>query len=56
MPEVAFVNQKTGKKYRVIKFDQEAGKVTLVGEHGVEFTEPYSKERFESLGYTLQAA
>lgn len=56
MPEISFVNQKTGKKYRVVRFDKEAGKVTLVGEQGVEFTESYSKERFESLGYTLQAA
>jgi hypothetical protein len=56
MPEIAFVNQKTGKRYRVVTFNKDAGTVTLVGEHGVEFTEPYSKERFQELGYTLQAA
>lgn len=56
MPEVAFVNEKTGRKYKVVRFDKEAGKVTLVGERGIEFTEPYSKERFENLGYKLQAA
>lgn len=55
MPDIAFVNPKTGKKYKVVNFDQEGGKVTLVGEAGIEFTEPYSKERFAGLGYTLQA-
>jgi hypothetical protein len=54
MPE--FVNTKTGKRYRIIKFDKEAGTITMVGEHGIEFTEPYSKERFSQLGYTLQGA
>lgn len=56
MPEVAFVNEKTGKRYKVVKFDQTAGKVTLIGEHGVEFTENYDKELFQKLGYKLQAA
>lgn len=56
MAEVAFVNEKTGKKYKVVKFDKEAGKVTLVGEAGVEFTERYDKELFVKLGYKLQAA
>lgn len=56
MPEIVFVNEKTGKKYRVVSFDKEGGTVTLVGEHGVEFTENYSKELFQKLGYKLQAA
>lgn len=56
MSEVAFVNEKTGKAYKVVKFDREAGKVTLVGEQGVEFTEKYDKELFQKLGYTLKAA
>lgn len=56
MAEVAFVNEKTGKKYKVVSFDQAGGKVTLVGEHGVEFTENYDKELFQKLGYTLKAA
>jgi hypothetical protein len=38
----------------VLSFDTDKGTVTLVGEHGVEFTEPYSKERFLELGYKLQ--
>jgi len=52
----AFVNQKTGRKYEVVRFDKDAGTVTLRGEAGIEFTEPYSKERFVNLGYELQAA
>jgi hypothetical protein len=53
-PEFAFVNQKSGKRYKVVTIDQDAGKVTLVGEAGIPFTEPYSKERFVELGYKLQ--
>ena len=56
MPEVAFVNKKTGRRYRVVSFDNDAGKVTLADENGIEFIEPYSKERFKELGYTLQQA
>lgn len=56
MSEIAFENKKTGKKYKVVEFDPGAGKVKLVGEHGVEFLENYSKERFEKLGYKLASA
>jgi hypothetical protein len=56
MAEMAFVNEKTGKRYKVVNFDQTAGKITLVGEAGVEFTESYNKELFQRLGYKLQAA
>lgn len=51
---LAFFNEKTGKSYKVVRFDQEAGQVTLMGEHGVEFTEKYDKEMFQRLGYKLQ--
>jgi hypothetical protein len=53
MAEMAFVNEKTGKKYRIVKFDQSAGKVTLIGEHGVEFTEKFDRALFQRLGYNL---
>jgi hypothetical protein len=56
MAEVFFVNNKTGKKYKVLKFDREAGKVQLVGEHNVPFEEKYDKELFQRLGYELQQA
>jgi hypothetical protein len=39
-----------------VNFDQAGGKVTLIGEHGVEFTETYDKELFQRLGYRLQRA
>lgn len=51
---LAFTNDKTGKTYKVVSFNQEAGEVTLVGEHGVEFTEKYDKDLFQRLGYKLQ--
>lgn len=54
MPEIKFVNEKTKKEYKVVSFDPVAGKVTLVGAHGVEFTEPFDKAMFQRLGYTLQ--
>jgi hypothetical protein len=52
--EMFFVNDKTGKKYKILKFDQAAGKVRLVGEHGIEFEEKYDKETFQKLGYELK--
>lgn len=54
MPEIKFVNEKTKKEYRVVSFDPVAGKVTLIGSHGVEFTEAFDKAMFKRLGYTLQ--
>lgn len=53
MAEVAFVNEKNGKRYTVVKFDKEHGKIVLKGEHGVEFTENYDKALFQRLGYKL---
>lgn len=54
MAKLLFVNEKTGKTYEVVRFDQEAGKVYLKGEHGVEFGEDYDKELFQRLGYKLK--
>lgn len=56
MPEVAFVNTKTGKRYTVVRFDREAGKVHLKNEEGFEFAEVYNKELLQKLGYKLEAA
>jgi hypothetical protein len=50
------VNQKTGKKYKILGFDRDAGTITLSGELGVTFTEKYNKELFKKLGYELVAA
>lgn len=54
MAELYFENEKTKKRYTVIRFDRNAGTVTLRGEHGVDFTEPYDKERFQQMGYQLK--
>jgi hypothetical protein len=54
MSELAFVSSKTGRRYKVISFDREAGKVTLIGEAGVQFTETFDKALFQKLGYELQ--
>lgn len=53
MVKVYFRNVKTNKRYEVVRLDKEAGKITLRGSIA-EFTEPYSKERFEKLGYILE--
>jgi len=50
---VYFYNEKTGRKYAVVKFDREAGTVTLKGEV-YEFTEPFDRAKFEKMGYVLK--
>ena len=50
--QLFFENTKTKKRYRVVRMAEDGSSVTLKGEFG-EFTEPYSKERFKSLGYKL---
>lgn len=52
--ELFFVNTKTGRKYKILKFDQASGKVRLVGEAGIEFEDKYDKETFQRLGYELK--
>jgi hypothetical protein len=52
MTKLYFKNEKTGRKYEIIKLDKEKSQVTLRGDYA-EFVEPYDKERFKKLGYTL---
>ena len=51
MADIFFENIHTKNRYKVIAFDREKGTVTLEGRHGVPFTEKYTKERFEEMGY-----
>lgn len=53
MSDLYFVNNSTGNKYRVVKFDKDAGTVTLRGKFG-EFTEKFDKEKFQRMGYVLE--
>jgi hypothetical protein len=48
-----FINEKTGRKYQVLAFDQDAGTVRLKGEMA-EFTERYDKAAFQQWGYVLK--
>lgn len=50
MAELYFVHEKTGKKYKVVKYDKEAGMIRLKGETG-EFDEKYDQQRFAKMGY-----
>jgi hypothetical protein len=56
MPEVFFENERTKKRYTVIQFDKEHGKVRLKGESGLEFDEKYKPDMFKQMGYTLKQA
>lgn len=53
MTKMFFTNEKTGRRYEIVRFDKESGEVVLKGELA-EFAEPYDKERFQKLGYVLQ--
>lgn len=53
MSNLYFRNEKTGKRYKVVRMDKDAGTIVLRGEHA-EFTEQYDKDRFKKLGYVLE--
>lgn len=53
MPKLYFRNEKTGKRYEVVKLDKAAGVVVLKGTIAT-FTEAYDKDRFKRMGYVLE--
>ena len=52
MSELFFRNKKTGKKFKVVRFDKAKGTIVLKGEYR-EFEEKFDKAKFERLGYEL---
>jgi len=52
MAKFYLVSSRTGKKFRILKRDKDAGTVLLKGDIA-EFEEPYDMEKFKSQGYTL---
>ena len=55
MTKLVLINNETGKEFEVVKYDKEAGKLTLKGpETGTTFEEDADKERLTRMGYTLQ--
>jgi hypothetical protein len=46
------VNMRTGRKFEIIKLDRDKNLLTLRGETGGQFEEPYDKPKLKSLGYT----
>lgn len=54
MAEVFFESAKTKRRYQVVKFDKEHGKITFKGESGLEFTENYKPDFFKQMGYSLK--
>jgi hypothetical protein len=45
------VNTRTGRKFEIIKVDRAKNILTLKGETGGIFEEPYDKPRLKELGY-----
>jgi hypothetical protein len=46
------VNTRTGRKFEIIAFDPKNNMLTLKGETGGRFEEPYDKPRLKELGYS----
>lgn len=44
----------SGRLYEVVSMDPEKQEITLRGPLGTTFTEPYSKERLQALGYKME--
>jgi len=45
------LNTKTNRKFEIVKLDRETNTLTLKGETGGRFEEPYDKVRLKGLGY-----
>lgn len=48
------LNEKTGKRYDVVKFDPEAQTITCKGPIGGQFTEPFDRAKLLRMGYELK--
>jgi hypothetical protein len=46
------VNTRTKRKFEIVKIDRDKNLLTLKGETGGQFEEPYDKARLKALGYT----
>ena len=47
-------NTKTNRRFEIIKFDRDKNLLTLRGETGGVFEEPYDKAKLKGLGYVPQ--
>lgn len=45
------INTRTNRKFEVVKIDRDKNLLTLRGETGGVFEEPYDKSRLKELGY-----
>lgn len=46
------INTRTNRKFEIIKIDRDKNLLTLRGETGGVFEEPYDKPRLKELGYS----
>ena len=44
-------NSKTNRKFEIVKIDRDKNLLTLKGETGGTFEEPYDKSKLKELGY-----
>jgi hypothetical protein len=49
MVELYLKNEKTGKRFKIVKLDKQTNKVTLRGQYA-DFVEVFDTERFKKLG------
>jgi hypothetical protein len=53
MTTLYLVHDKTNRRFKVLRVDQEAKKIWLKGEHA-EFDETYDPPAFKKLGYRIE--
>lgn len=50
--EMYLVNDSTGKRYKIIRFDRERREITIEGQYNT-WTEPFDKAKLQAAGYQL---
>lgn len=48
------INTRTNRKFEIVKIDRDKNVLTLRGETGGVFEEPYDKSRLKELGYKYE--
>ncbi len=51
MSDLFFENTHTKARFKVVSWDKDAGKVTLIGRHNIPFEVDYSQKMFADMGY-----
>jgi hypothetical protein len=54
MTEYRLSNRETGREFKVVRIDREAGKIILEGPRGGQFAEVYDPAELKKRGYVLR--